>query len=194
MDRILSSSRFQISKPLPRFRSESPEIAHRRSGRFQLERQFRRAITFAPCVVGGIHGYRCFRLVEIFALALSIRWIDLRFAINWRISPHLLRMSSSLVSPPPLLCIEILCFSLSPTQSLPLFSLPSPFLGTPSPSVTPTRVASGDGQATPRARPHPSLGRAPYTWPPSASPSMHGERRGGGRKEMTILRIGPEVF
>jgi hypothetical protein len=66
---ILSSSPFQNSKTHPQIRSETPGIARRSLERFQL----RRAITFDPCIVSGIRGYRCIRLIESFVSVPLIR-------------------------------------------------------------------------------------------------------------------------
>jgi hypothetical protein len=103
---------------------------------------------------------------ESFVQVLSIHLSDLRFTVNRQISAQLQRGSSSPVSPPPLLCIEFFV-SLSPVQRRPAPPLP--------PAQTPV------------ADPAPSPLRGPL--PPPLP--CHGERRGGGRKEMTILRIGP---
>jgi hypothetical protein len=78
MARILWSSTFRISKPLPQLRSETRGIARRSSGRFQLQQ----AITFDPCIVAGIRGYLCVRIVEILVLVPSIHQSDRRFVAN----------------------------------------------------------------------------------------------------------------
>jgi hypothetical protein len=96
----LSLNPFQISKSFSQFWSTIPGIACRSLVRFQLRRQLQRAITFNSCIVGKIREYRCVRLIESFVLVVSIHWSDLRFAVNWRISPRLRRGSSCLVSFP----------------------------------------------------------------------------------------------
>jgi hypothetical protein len=118
---ILSSSPFQNSKPHPQIRSETPGIARRSSGQFQLQRQLRRAITFDQCVVGGIQGHHCVRLIEIFVPVPLICRSDQRFVPNRQYCARLRRTSFSPVSLHHLLA---LCSSFSsPPRSLPL-SLP----------------------------------------------------------------------
>ena len=73
---FISSSPFQNTKPFLQIRSLAPGIARRSSGRFQLRRQLRRAITPNPCIVCGIRGYRCVRLVEGFVAARSVHRLD----------------------------------------------------------------------------------------------------------------------
>jgi hypothetical protein len=100
MTGILSGSPFWILKPRPRSRSETPGIARRSSGRFQLQR----AITFDPCVVGGIRGYRCVRLVESIVLVPSIHRSTRRFVLSRWICARLQRCrflwwASTIVAP-----------------------------------------------------------------------------------------------
>jgi hypothetical protein len=81
----LEPSRRAFSKSqncFPRFDPQFPKIARRSSGRYQLRRQLRRAITFNRCVVGKIREHRCICLVESFVLVLSIRRSDLQFTVN----------------------------------------------------------------------------------------------------------------
>jgi hypothetical protein len=91
-------STFQNTKPFLQIRSLAPSIARRSSERFQLRRQLRRAITPNPCIVCGIWGYRCIRLVEGFIAARSVPRSDQWISINRRISPQLPRDSSYPVS------------------------------------------------------------------------------------------------
>jgi hypothetical protein len=95
MDVTLSSNPFQISKSFPQIRSTCPGIAHRSSGRFQLQRQFRRAINSNPCVIGEIREYHCIRLIERFVLVLLIRRSDHRFVANRQFSSRLQRTPPS---------------------------------------------------------------------------------------------------
>jgi hypothetical protein len=76
MSGFISSSPSQNMKRFPQIQSLAPRIARRSSGRFQLRRQLRRAITPNPCIVCGIRGYRCVRLVEGFVAARSVRRLD----------------------------------------------------------------------------------------------------------------------
>jgi hypothetical protein len=91
MSGFISSSPFQNTKRFLQIQSLAPGIARRSSGRFQL----RRAITPNPCIVCGIQGYRCIRLVEGFVTARSVRRLDPRICGNRRISYRLRRGSSS---------------------------------------------------------------------------------------------------
>jgi hypothetical protein len=91
MSGFISSSPFQNTKRFPQIQSLAPGIARRSSGRFQL----RRAITPNPCIVCGIRGYRCVRLVEGFVAARSVRRLDPRIFDNRQISSRLRRGSSS---------------------------------------------------------------------------------------------------
>jgi hypothetical protein len=117
---ILSSSPFQNSKPHPQIRSETPGIARRSSGQFQLQRQLRRAITFDHCVVGGIQGHHCVRLIEIFVPVPLICRSDQRFVPNRQYCARLRRTSFSPVSLHHLLA---LCSSFcSPPRSPPSLS------------------------------------------------------------------------
>jgi hypothetical protein len=95
MSGFISSSPFQNTERFLQIQSLAPSIARRSSGRFQLRRQLRRAITPNPCIVCGIRGYRCVRLVEGFVAARSVRRLDPRICDNRRISSRLRRGSSS---------------------------------------------------------------------------------------------------
>jgi hypothetical protein len=95
MSVFISSSPFQNTKRFPQIQSLAPGIARRSSGRFQLRRQLRRAITPNPCIVCRIRGYRCVRLVEGFVVARSVRRLDPRISGNRRIWLRLQRGSSS---------------------------------------------------------------------------------------------------
>jgi hypothetical protein len=95
MSGFISSSLFQNTERFLQIQSLAPGIARRSSGRFQLRRQLRRAITPNPCIVCGIRGYRCVRLVEGFVAACSVRRLDPRICDNRRISSRLRRGSSS---------------------------------------------------------------------------------------------------
>jgi hypothetical protein len=92
---FISSSPFQNTKRFLQIRSLAPGIARRSSGRFQLRRQLRRAITPNSCIICRIRGYRCVRLVEGFVAARSVCRLDLRISGNRRISSRLRRGSSS---------------------------------------------------------------------------------------------------
>jgi hypothetical protein len=91
MSSFISSSPFQNTKRFPQIQSLAPGIARRSSGRFQLRRQLRRAITPNPCIVCRIRGYRYVRLVEGFVAARSVHRLDPRISGNRRISPRLRR-------------------------------------------------------------------------------------------------------
>jgi hypothetical protein len=92
---FISSSQFQNTKRFLQIQSLAPSIARRSSGRFQLRRQLRRAITPNSCIVCGIRGYRCVRLVEGFIAERSVHRLDPRISGNRRISSRLRRGSSS---------------------------------------------------------------------------------------------------
>jgi hypothetical protein len=91
MSGFISSSPSQNTKRFLQIQSLAPSIARRSSRRFQL----RRAITPNPCIVCGIRGYHCVRLVEGFVAACSVRRLDSRISGNQRISSRLRRGSSS---------------------------------------------------------------------------------------------------
>ena len=95
MSGFILSSPFQNTKRFPQIQSLAPGIARRSSGRFQLRRQLRRAITPNPCIVCEIRGYHCVRLVEGFVAARSVHRLDPRISGKRRISPRLRRGSSS---------------------------------------------------------------------------------------------------
>jgi hypothetical protein len=177
---ILSSSPFRNSKPHPQIWSETLGIARRSSGRFQL----RRAITFDSCVVDGIRGYCCVRLVESFILVSSIHRSDPQFDLNRRICAQLRRTSSS-----PM--INLHCWMLFfgfvfPAQPL---SLPSPCFPLaavlPPPSIPP----SPPSRRQPAGLPPPSR----HAQPPPPSPHPWWEE-GGWRKKMLFLQNPPGEF
>jgi hypothetical protein len=95
MSGFISSSPFQNTKRFLQIQSLAPGIARRSSGRFQLPRQLRWAITPNLCIVCGIRGYRCVCLVEGFVATRSVRRLDPRISGNRRISSRLRRGSSS---------------------------------------------------------------------------------------------------
>jgi hypothetical protein len=80
------------------FNSQLPELVVEVRKRFQLRWQLRRAITPNLCIVCGIRGYRCVRLVEGFVKARPVCQSDLQISANRRISLGLQRGSSSQVS------------------------------------------------------------------------------------------------
>jgi hypothetical protein len=110
MSGFISSSPFQNTKRFLQIQSLAPGIARRSSGRFQLRRQIRRAITPNPCIVCRIRGYRCVRLVEGFVGRVRfVDWIPESLAIDgflidsgegllhrWETSIVVLRVSSFL--------------------------------------------------------------------------------------------------
>jgi hypothetical protein len=98
MNGFISSSPFQNTKRFLQIQSLAPGIARRSSGRFQLRRQLRRAITPNPCIVCGIRGYCCVCLVEGFVGACSVCRSDPPISVNRRISTRIRRESSSPVS------------------------------------------------------------------------------------------------
>jgi hypothetical protein len=95
MSGFISSSPFQNTKRFLQIQSLAPGIARRSSGRFQLRRQLRRAITPNPCIACRIRGYRCVRLIEGFVAARSVRRLNPRISGNRWISSRLWRGSSS---------------------------------------------------------------------------------------------------
>ena len=137
MSGFISSSPFQNTKRFPQIQSLAPGIARRSSGRFQLRRQLRRAITPNPCIVCGIRGYRCIRLVEGFVAARSVRRLDPRISGNRWISSRLRRGSSSPVSPLHGFQPSSSFFSLLPAQplSLPTGPLHAPALPLRAPAL-----------------------------------------------------------
>ena len=82
MSDFISSSPFQNTKRFLQIQSLAPGIARRSSGRFQLRRQLRRAITPNSCIVCRIRGYRCVRLVKGFVGTRSVRRLDPRISGN----------------------------------------------------------------------------------------------------------------
>jgi hypothetical protein len=155
MTGILSSSPFWILKPRQQSRSETLGIARQSSRRFQLQR----AITFNPCVVGEIRGYRCVRLVESIVSVPSIRRSNRRFVLSRRICARLqrcrfLRWASTIVAPR-----VSSCFTFPVRAGPPLPSLTSP--------------GGGRSPRTARRPPHP----LPFPW----------WEEGGGRKKTIFL-------
>jgi hypothetical protein len=138
MSNFISSSPFQNTKRFLQIRSLAPGIARRSSGRFQLRRQLRRAITLNPCIVCRIQGYHCVRLIEGFVAARSVRRLDARIYSNRRIWLRLRRVSSSPVSLLPS------SMDFNPSSSFLLSSLRSPSLSPHQPPAarppTPVRV------------------------------------------------------
>jgi hypothetical protein len=160
---FISSSPFQNTKLFRQIQSLAPGIARRSSGRFQLRRQLRRAITPNPSIVCGIQGYRCVRLVEGFVAACSVRRLDTRISGNRRISSRLRRGSSSPVSS-SILVLRFLQFlgfgEVAPRSPAPLprrrDALPPTRART-----TPAGAASGDGTTAWRGRPAGCRARLP---------------------------------
>jgi hypothetical protein len=126
MSGFISSSPFQNTKRFLQIQSLAPGIARRSSGRLQLRRQLRRAITPNPCIVYGIRGYRCVRLVEGFVAARSVCRLDPRISSNRRIFSRLQRGSSYPVS---------FLHGFQPNSSFLLSSLRSPSLSLPPPRI-----------------------------------------------------------
>jgi hypothetical protein len=169
MSGFISSSPFQNTRRFLQIRSLGSGIARRSSRRFQLRRQLRRAITPNPCIVCGIRGYHCVRLVEGFVAARSVRRLDPRISGNRRISSRLRRGSSSPVR--NLHCCNYGLFVSSfsrPCRASPTLPSPSPAaahlpLRFPSPAAplfpSPEVAAVADSGArapAPHARAHPS--------------------------------------
>jgi hypothetical protein len=152
MSGFISSSPFQNTKRFLQIQSLAPGIARRSSGRFQLWRQLRRAITPTLCIISQIRGYRCVRLVEGFVAARSVRRLNTRISGNRRISSRLRRGSSSPVRTSIVVPRVSSCSSFFRPRRASL-TLPSP-----SPA------------ATPLPPPFPLLGGAPFPLP------------GGGRR------------
>jgi hypothetical protein len=125
MSGFISLSPFQNTKLFLQIRSLAPGIARRSSERFQLRQQLRRAITPNPCIVCGIRGYRCVRIVEGFVGARSVCRLDPQISGNRRISSRLRRGSSS-----PVCHLH----GFQPSSSFFLSSLRSPSLSPPAPS------------------------------------------------------------
>jgi hypothetical protein len=100
MPGFASSSTFQSTKWFPRIQFPALGIASQSLERFQI----RRAITSNPCVVSGIWGYHCVRLIEGFILACSVRQSDLQISVNRRICPTSARLFPSVSSSIPPLC------------------------------------------------------------------------------------------
>jgi hypothetical protein len=137
MSGFISLSPFQNTKHFLQIQSLAPGIARRSSGRFQLWRQFRRAITPNPCIVCGIRGYRCVRLVEGFVAARSVHRLYPRISGNRRISSRLQRGSSSPVRT-FIVVPRVSSFLLFPIRAgPPSLSSRLPRRRCPSPSVSP---------------------------------------------------------
>jgi hypothetical protein len=164
MSGFISSSPFQNTKRFPQIQSLAPGIARRSSGRFQLRRQLRRAITPNPCIVCGIRGYRCVRLVEGFVAARSVRRLDPRISGNRRIFSRLRRGSSSPVS---------FLHEFQPNSSFLLSSLRSP-------SLSPPRIPGGAAPALCARSPCPCGGAAAATGRGGRAAWGTAARGGGG--------------
>jgi hypothetical protein len=163
---FISSSSFQNTKRFLQIQSLAPDIASRSSGRFQL----RRAITPNPCIVCGIRGYRCVRLVKGFVAAHSVRRLDPQISDNRRISSRLRRGSSSPVRT-SVVVPRVSSFFPS-AQGLPHSPLTFPGGGAHPPPFTllggvPFPL-SGDGGRAPRA----PCGRARPGQPDPTSPAQ----------------------
>jgi hypothetical protein len=193
---ILLLSHFRILKPLPQFSSKIPGIARRSLDGSNSGEQ----LLFDPCIVSRIRGYFCVCLVESFVLVPSICRPDRRFVVNGEFVPSS-GISSSPVSHPPLVCKVFLIYLTPPPPRSPsLFSLfhllpqwrrPLPILP---PHAAPWRRRSACAAPVPRAHARPDSGRpAAFLLAQPLPPPIpcHGERRGGGRNERVILRIGP---
>jgi hypothetical protein len=184
MSGFISSSPFQNTKCFLQIQSLAPGIARRSSGRFQLRRQLRRAITLNPCIVCRIRGYRCVRLVEGFVAAHSVRRLDPRISGNRRISSRLRRGSSSPVRTSIVVPRVSSCSSFSRPQGLPHSPLTFPGDGTPPPPFLlpsgapfPLRGSGGGGRrwrprsrAPAPARPSPAAVAVPRA-PGAAAPA-----------------------
>jgi hypothetical protein len=141
MSGFISSSPFQNTKRFLQIQYIAPGIARRSSGRFQLRRQLRRAITPNPCIVCRIRWYRCVRLVEGLVAARSVRRLDLRISGNRRISSRLWRESSFPVRTSIVVPKVSSCSSFSRPRRGPL-TLPSPSPATaPLPLLFPSPAA-----------------------------------------------------
>jgi hypothetical protein len=178
MSGFISSSPFQNMKRFLQIQSLAPGIARRSSGRFQLRRQLRRAITPNPCIVCRIRGYRCVCLVEGFVAAHSVRRLDPRISGNRRISSRLRRGSSSPVRTSIVVPRVFSCSSFSrPRRASLTLPSPSPAMAPPlhfpslaaprSPTPAAATVAGGGARVPVLPRP-----RAPpwRLWPCPARP------------------------
>jgi hypothetical protein len=131
MSGFISSSSFQNTKQFLQIQSLAPGIARRSSGRFQLRRQLRRAITPNPCIVCRI----C--LVEGFVAACSVRRLDPRISGNRWISFRLWRGSSSPVRT-SIVVPRVSSFLRFPVRAeSPSLSPHLPWQRRPSPSISP---------------------------------------------------------
>jgi hypothetical protein len=167
MSGFISSSPLQNTKRFLQIQSLAPGIARRSSGRFQLRRQLRRAITPNPCIVCGIRGYCCVRLIEGFVAVLSVRRLDPRISGNRRISSRLRRVSSSPVRTSIVVPRVSSFLRFSVRAGPPSLSPHLPQRRRPSPSVSPPRRRPFP---PPRRRwPRPSCPVRPR--PPPASPT-----------------------
>jgi hypothetical protein len=182
MSGFISSSPFQNTKRFPQIQSLAPGIARRSSGRFQLRRQLRRAITSNLCIVCRIRGYRCVRLVEGFVVARSVRRLDPRISGNRRIWLWLRRGSSSPVRNLHCCTYGFFVYSFSrPCRASPTLPSPSPAAAPlpppfPLPATplfpSPAVAAMTDGGArapAPHARAHPSSGAVAAPLAPRAA-------------------------
>jgi hypothetical protein len=173
MSGFISSSPFQNTKRFLQIQYLAPGIARRSSGRFQLRRQLRRAITLNPCIVCQIRGYRCVRLVEGFVGARSVHRLDppnLRQSTDFSSAPARVFFPGE---KPSLLCLGFLRFPVraGPPHSLltfpgggaPPHPFPLPWHPYP-PSPATAAVAGGANRApAPHARaPIPAAVVVPY--------------------------------
>jgi hypothetical protein len=189
MSGFISPSPFQNTKRFLQIHSLAPGIARRSSGRFQL----RRAITPNPCIVYGIRGYRCVRLVEGFVAARSVRRLDPQISGNRRIFSRLRRGSSfpvrtSIVVPMVSLflrfpvCAEPLPLSphLPRRRRPPPPPLPPPPRAHPSLAAVAAPLAPRAAAPTP-GRPNPDLPCVASSSSPTLS-SMDGRKKMRGRR------------
>jgi hypothetical protein len=160
MSGFISSSPFQNTKHFLQIQSLAPDIARRSSGRFQLRRQLRQAITPNTCIVCGIRGYCCVRLVEGFVAARSVRRLDPRISGNRRISSWLRWGSSSPVRT-SIVVPRVSSFLRFPVRAGPPSLSPHlPLRRCPSPSVSPPRRRPRSRAPAP-VRPSPAAVAAP---------------------------------
>jgi hypothetical protein len=155
MSGFISSSPIQNTKRFIQIQSLAPGIARRSSGRFQLRRQLRRAITPNPCIVCQIRGYRCVRLVEGFVAARSVRRLDPRIFGNRWIWLRLRRGSSSPVSFSILVLrfLRFLGFRVAPRSPAPLPRRRSVLPSARARAAPAGATSGGGGAAARRGRP-----------------------------------------
>jgi hypothetical protein len=205
MSGFISSSPFQNTKRFLQIQSLAPGIARRSLGRFQLRRQLRRAITSNPCIVCGIRGYRCVRLVEGFVAARSVRRLDPRISGNRRISSRLRQGSSSPVRT-SIVVPRVSSFLCVPVRAGPPSLSPHlPRLRRPFPAAA--AVAAGGARVPVPVRPSPAAVAAPLV-PRAAAPapgqpeptspaqppplsSMDGRKKMRGRRRWQSRKFSP---